>query len=81
MSIEPASTGHSVINPAERILVSENDSSTLLGVSKPTFRRWVAVGLIRPVAMPNGMRRKLYRRSDLEAFAAALLADDHVAQG
>jgi hypothetical protein len=62
------------------ILVGENDTPTgpgaptLLGVSKPVFRRWVAEGLIHPVELPGGVRRRLYRRSDLEAFAEMLAA-------
>jgi hypothetical protein len=62
------------------ILVGENDTPTgpgaptLLGVSKPVFRRWVRDGLIRPVDLPGNVRRNLYRRSDLEAFAETLAA-------
>jgi hypothetical protein len=59
---------------ADCYLVSEEDASATLAVSKPVFRHWVAAGLISPVALPGGIRRKLYRRTDLEAFAASLAA-------
>ena len=75
MILEPdRTTGDAGIPPASQILVNEDNSSTMLGVSKPTFRHWVADGLITPVALPDGIRRKLYRRTDLEAFAASLAA-------
>ena len=59
---------------ADCYLMSEQDASATLAVSKPVFRHWVADGLISPVALPGGIRRKLYRRADLEAFAASLAA-------
>ena len=75
MSIDTSAPSRNVkIPPVECILVSEDDGSVMLGVSKPTFRRWVAEGLITPVSLPHGIRRKLYRRTDLEAFAASLAA-------
>ena len=57
---------------SELILVSEDRASRLLGVSKPTLRLWASSGLISPVALPGGMRRRLYRRVELEEFAARL---------
>jgi DNA-binding transcriptional MerR regulator len=74
MIIDTADSPRNAARLADRILVSEDESSIALGVSKPTFRQWVADGLITPVALPDGMRRKLYRRTDLEAFAASLAA-------
>ena len=56
----------------ERLLMGERESCELLSVSAPTFRRWVAHGLLAPVKLPDGTRRRLYRRSDLESFAAHL---------
>jgi hypothetical protein len=62
----------------DALLLSEDDATYVMGVSKPTFREWVSEGFITPVRMPatakspNGMRRNLYRRSDLEAFVASL---------
>jgi hypothetical protein len=38
-------------------------------VSRPTFRSWVADGLIAKVALPFGIHRNLYRLADLEALA------------
>ena len=60
------------IPPHLRLLVSEDDAALMCGVSKPTFRGWVGEGLIHPVQLPHDMRRKLYRRGDLETFAASL---------
>ena len=60
------------IPTTELILVSEDKASVLMGVSKPTFRLWVSAGLVSPVTMPCGMRRRLYRRVDLEDLAARL---------
>ncbi len=54
----------------ERILVSEAVAAKLCSVSKVTFRKWVAAGAIRPIDLPGGVRRNLYRRVDIEAFAA-----------
>jgi hypothetical protein len=55
----------------ERVLVSEAAAAQLCSVSKVTFRKWVAAGVIRPVDLPGGVRRNLYRRVDIEAFAAS----------
>jgi Helix-turn-helix domain len=54
------------------ILVSETEGAKLLGVSRPTFRKWVRLGLIAPLELPGGIRRNLYRRRDLEDFAESL---------
>lgn len=54
------------------ILVGEDLGSRLMGVSKPTFRMWVRLGLIDALELPGGVRRNLYRRQDLEKFAASL---------
>jgi hypothetical protein len=45
-----------------------------MGVSLPAFRGWVQDGLIASVDSRGAIRRKLHRRSDLEAFAASLAA-------
>ena len=57
------------------LLLSEVQSAKLLGVSRTTFRRWVAAGHLHPVFMPGGERRKLYHRDDIMAFAR-WLADE-----
>jgi predicted site-specific integrase-resolvase len=59
---------------AERILVSEKVAAELCSVSQVTFRKWVAAGAIRPVDIPGDIRRNLYRRVDIEAFAAGRAA-------
>lgn len=62
------------IPPSECILVSEEQAAALLGISLVAFRSWVADGLLSRVELPNGMKRNLYRRADLERFAADLAA-------
>lgn len=52
------------------LIVSEDESARICGVSKPTFRAWVRAGLISPVDLPT--YRKLYRVSDLTKFVAGL---------
>jgi len=75
MTVTPAAPTAQSIPPHLRLLVSEDDAAAMCGVSKPTFRGWVGEGLITPVQLPHAMRRKLYRRGDLETFAASLAAD------
>jgi len=60
-----------VVPVHERILVSEAVAAQLCSVSQVTFRKWVAAGAIRPVDLPGNVRRNLYRRVDIEAFAAS----------
>lgn len=57
------------------ILVDEAEAARLCGVSKPTFRDWVAAGLIDRVVLPGNLRRNLYRMADLEVFAAKLAGE------
>lgn len=59
------------IAPSELFLIPEKLAAPLCAVSLPTFRQWVAAGLIRPIELPGGIRRNLYRRSDLEQFIAS----------
>lgn len=54
------------------LLLSEVQAARLLGVSRTTFRRWVAAGHLHSVFMPGGERRKLYHRDDIMAFARSL---------
>jgi len=63
------------VPPHERILVSEAVAAQLCSVSLPTFRKWMQTGLIDRVPLPGGLRRNLYRRADVEAFAERLAAD------
>ena len=78
MSVDAISSPRNIIPPTERVLVSEDDAAVLLSVSKPTLRKYAALGLIRRVEMPTGTRRNLYRTSDLEAFAAGLASTNGV---
>ena len=51
----------------DRYLLAE--LAALCGVSRHTVRRWKAAGF-RARELPFGMRRNLYRRTDVEAFLA-----------
>ncbi len=62
--------------PAPTYLLSEMEAASACGVSKPIFRKWVALGLIRPVPLPGGVRRNLYRASDVQAFVERLAAGE-----
>jgi len=77
MSAGTATTPRNDIPPSERVLVSEDDAAVLLSVSKPTLRKYVALGLISRVEMPTGTRRNLYLVSTIQAFAASLAAAGH----
>ena len=48
----------------ERFLLDEETASIMCGVSRPVFRGWVGRGHLRPIQMPDGERRNLYRRDD-----------------
>lgn len=67
-------SGQDLAPVRDPILVDETEAARLSGVSKPTFRLWVAAGLIETVPLPNGLRRNLYLMSDLEALPAKLAA-------
>lgn len=56
----------------DKIFLSEVEASAYIGVSKWTLRKWVKAGLISPVVLPQGVRRNLFRRESVEAFAASL---------
>jgi hypothetical protein len=69
------STKHHEDIPAHlRILLSEDDACKMFSISKPVFRGLVAAGHITPVELPCGIRRNLYRRADLDAFADRMAA-------
>ena len=59
--------------PPPSLLTGEVDAAAALGVCHSTFRRMVAAGTITPVEIP-GVKRKLFRVSDLELLAAGLAA-------
>ena len=56
------------------MLMAEQASADALGVSLPTFRKWVRHGHLSAVVLPGGTARKLCRTADLERFAASLAA-------
>ena len=70
--VDASITPRNAISPDKRILVSEDEACMLLGVSKPTLRGWVAEGIVSPVQLPHGIRRRLFKRADLEAWVASL---------
>jgi hypothetical protein len=61
-----------IILDQERALLTEEAAANTCGVSRPTFRRWVAARCIQPVVVPGGDRRKLYRREDIEGFTRSV---------
>ena len=62
---EPLSPDH------EPALLSEEAAASKCGISRPTFRRWIAANCIEPVMAPGVTRSKFYRREDIEAFAGS----------
>ena len=72
MTVAPAGPRTQAIPPTDRVLVSEDDAAVLLSVSKPTFRKYTAMGLIARVELPVGTRRNLYAVDELRAFASRL---------
>ena len=82
MSMDQTTPPRNGIPPWRRLLIDEEELSDMLGVSKPTARRYVSEGYLRPVEMPLGIRRKLYRRADVEAFVETLaLEASHAVAG
>lgn len=67
-----AAGGETQVPIAERLLLSELEVAALCGVSRNTVRLWKTAGLLQTVELPFGMRRNLYRRTDVEAFLASL---------
>ena len=55
----------------EPVLLSEEMAAGKCGLSRPTFRRWVAASCIEPVLVPGAERRKFYRREDIDAFVSS----------
>jgi len=72
VSVDAISSPRNAIPPTDRVLVSEDDAAVLLSLSKPTMRKFVAMGLIARVEMPIGTRRNLYAVDELRAFASRL---------
>ena len=52
----------------EPVLLSEEAAAGKCGISRPSFRRWVAASCIEPVLVPGAEHHRLYRREDIEAF-------------
>jgi hypothetical protein len=52
----------------EPVLLSEEAAAGKCGISRPTFRRWVAASCIEPVLVPGSARGRFYRKEDIEAF-------------
>lgn len=82
MNVPHAPSGEkaTLVPEQDRLLISEAVTAQLCGVSLKTFRKWMQLGYISPVDLPGGkdggaLRRNLYRRRDVEAFAEGLAAD------
>lgn len=60
-----------ILDP-ERALLTEEAAANECGVTRSTFRRWVAASCLQPVLVPGGGSRKLYRREDVESFARSI---------
>jgi hypothetical protein len=58
-----------IILDPELALLTEEAAANKCGVTRSTFRRWVAARCIQPVLAPGGGSRELYRREDVESFA------------
>jgi excisionase family DNA binding protein len=54
----------------EPLLVRERNAAEILGVSRPTFRKWIAAGRISEGHMIDGCR--VWRYADLKKFADSL---------
>ena len=52
------------------LLVREKDAATILGVSRPTFRKWIAAGRICEGHIIDGCR--VWRYADLQKFVDSL---------
>lgn len=77
MTVQPAPDVRNVPTPdADSLVYSEDQAAKAMRVSKPTLRKWVAMGLINPLRVPDGMRRRLYSRAELERFIASREVDD-----
>ena len=80
MTVANGSTAGNARVPADEVLLFDGpEAAQVLGVSYPTFRRWVAKGYIVPVEVPDGMRRTLFHRREVERFAASLAGRSGVA--
>ena len=64
-------TKPTILDPRSALL-TEEAAADQCGISRPTFRRWVAARCIQPVVVPGGGGRKLYRREDVESFARSV---------
>jgi hypothetical protein len=71
MKVPPSSPAGKV-PAADRLLIDENYAARMCGVSRMTFRSWVAAHVILPVQLPVPIKRNLYRRSDVERLVASL---------
>jgi len=56
----------------ERFLLDEETASIMCSVSRTQYRKWVKSGKVKPVALPSGESRNLYRRDDVKEFVDSL---------
>ena len=52
------------------LLIREKDAAAILGISRPTFRKWVAAGRFNGGFLIDGCR--VWKYSDLKNFADSL---------
>ncbi len=52
------------------ILLREKDAAAVFGISRPTFRKWIAAGRINEGFLIDGCR--VWRYADLQKFADSL---------
>jgi len=60
-------------------LLDECESARELRMSRTSFRRLRAAGLIAPVPLPLGLRRNLYARADVLRLAEEIASGSHAA--
>ena len=60
---------------ADRCLVDEVTAAQMVGVSRTNFRRFVAAGLIAPVALPFSIKRNLYTRGAIDQLVSGFGGD------
>lgn len=64
-----------------RVLLDELEAAQELRMSRTSFRRIRAAGLISPVRLPLGLRRNLYSRDDVLRLAERIAAGEHASAG
>ena len=69
LTVPHAPTHEKELPLSDRVLWSEAIAAKACSISLVTFRKWARLGLIHKVDLPGGLRRNLYRPSDVQALA------------